>query len=288
MVVIWVTSLNNSNRKPERINLTVRNGTGLAVIFQHIRRKGKWWIWDIHSSKVLNSQRSFPNHGLWRCCDMAPGPPREVLGPQLLRQLSALRLPHLHLFQLQTYTWPKSTLFLWVAPTPWLSYVDEGGRSLNGLIVLTQLWTVLQGHFSSRAPHGVFSWCKSWADTPICFSFLLSCFLLLPLQVLLPRSLPKCSPHLRAASLRTQPVTCPKSLLKDLRCHENHLLCHAMCWNLSPEIVRRETLLTSLRKTHRIPNFRPLCFLLLKRRQNGVFVYCLIYPLSYVTKTAYL
>lgn len=108
------------------------------------------------------------------------------------------------------------------------------------------------------------------------------------LQVLLPRSLPKCSPHLRAVSLRTQPVTCPKSLLKDLHCHENHLLCHAMCWNLSPEIVRRETLLTSLRKTHRIPNSRPLCFLLLKRRQNGVFVYCLIYPLSYVTKTAYL
>lgn len=154
------------------------------------------------------------------------------------------------------------------------------------MIVLTQLWTVLQGHSSSRAAMECFPEAgvglTPQSASASCSPAFSSSFL----QVLLPATVPKCSPHLGAASLRTQPGTCPKSLLEDLRCRENHLLCQAMCWNLSPPIVRRETLLTSLRKTHRIPNSSPLCFLLLKRRQNGVFVYCLIYPLSYVTKTA--
>lgn len=54
--VCWVTCTYNSNRKPERITLTVKNGIGLSVIFQYAGRKRKMVKLEYHSSELVDTQ----------------------------------------------------------------------------------------------------------------------------------------------------------------------------------------------------------------------------------------
>lgn len=108
----------HSNRKPERIT-DKENGIGLGESFQCRRRKGEMGNLNYSLFRgIRSSKTSLPSSGLQRCWDVAPGLPREVLLPQGLRSPSALRQPHLHLFQLQTSTSPKSPVLLGVALNP--------------------------------------------------------------------------------------------------------------------------------------------------------------------------
>lgn len=59
--------------KPERIILTMKNGIGLVLIFQCIRRKEKLVNLDIYTSVLFVKEKVYQ---LWsmRCSDMSPLP----------------------------------------------------------------------------------------------------------------------------------------------------------------------------------------------------------------------